>query len=138
MGLLDRLFGRRDRSRDGGPTYTRRPTGRLSDDQALERYRYLLRTAPPDQIEQAHAEAFAQLTPEQRRQGLGQLSAAGGAPPAHPPPHPARAGCRPRVGPPGPTPRAAGRGRPRGPSCAGPAPSSARSAATALVTALVT
>src|SRR3954464_12399277 len=75
MGLLDRLFGRRDRSRDGGPTYTRRPTGRLSDDQALERYRYLLRTAPPDQIEQAHAEAFAQLTPEQRQQVLAQLAA---------------------------------------------------------------
>jgi hypothetical protein len=43
------------------------------DEQAIERYRYMLKTAPPETIEQAHAEAFAQLTPEQRRlvlQGL--------------------------------------------------------------------
>jgi hypothetical protein len=44
------------------------------DEEAVRRYRYLLRTAPPDAIEQAHAEAFAQLTPEQRRQVLGQLA----------------------------------------------------------------
>ena len=68
MGLLDRLFGRRDR-----PRYDAAPS---SDDQALARYRYLLRTAPPDQIEEAHAQAFAQLTPEQRRQVLSQLAAA--------------------------------------------------------------
>lgn len=43
------------------------------DEQALERYRYLLRTAPPDAIEQAHEEAFARLTPEQRRLALEQL-----------------------------------------------------------------
>jgi hypothetical protein len=43
------------------------------DEQALERYRYMLRTAPPETIEQAHAEAFAQLTPEQRRMLLQQL-----------------------------------------------------------------
>src|SRR5437763_16749675 len=49
---------------------------RSADDRAVERYRYLLRTAPPDQIEEAHAQAFAQLTPEQRRQVLEQLSAA--------------------------------------------------------------
>ena len=34
-----------------------------TDEQAIARYRYLLRTAPPEAIEQAHAEAFAQLTP---------------------------------------------------------------------------
>ena len=45
-----------------------------ADEQALERYRYLLRTAPPETIEQAHAEAFAQLTPEQRRLVLQQLA----------------------------------------------------------------
>jgi len=44
-----------------------------ADDQAIERYRYLLRTAPPETIEQAHAEAFAQLTPEQRRQVLQEM-----------------------------------------------------------------
>ena len=89
MGLLSRLFGRRqagydDRRYDDGYgydpgyEYDQRPARpaapRSADEQAVERYRYLLRTAPPDQIEEAHAEAFAQLTPEQRRQVLGQLS----------------------------------------------------------------
>jgi hypothetical protein len=44
------------------------------DEIAVERYRYLLQTAPPDQIEQAHREAFEQLTPEQRRMALESLS----------------------------------------------------------------
>jgi len=39
----------------------------LTDQQAIERYRYMLRTAPPDAIEEAHAEAFAKLTESQRR-----------------------------------------------------------------------
>jgi hypothetical protein len=66
------LFGRWARKPDAG-----RPLGAASnpvmsagavsaDEQAIARYRYLLRTAPPEQIEAAHAEAFAQLTPEQR------------------------------------------------------------------------
>jgi hypothetical protein len=89
MGLLDRLFGRRRHGDDRphyGDGYDYRPQphhqpptthdGRLPDDQAIQRYRYLLRTAPPDQIEQAHAEAFAQLTPDQRQQVLTQLAAA--------------------------------------------------------------
>jgi hypothetical protein len=45
----------------------------MNDEQAIERYRYMLRTAPPETIEQAHAEAFATLTESQRRavlQGL--------------------------------------------------------------------
>lgn len=50
------------------------------DEVAIERYRYMLKTAPPDTIEQAHAEAFAKLTPEQRRQVLNEMSAA--VPPA--------------------------------------------------------
>jgi len=48
----------------------------LSDEQAVERYRYMLQTAPPDAIEQAHEEAFAKLTPEQRRLALEQLAQA--------------------------------------------------------------
>jgi hypothetical protein len=49
--------------------------GRKSaDEQAIERYQYMLRTAPPETIEQAHAEAFAQLTPEQRRLVLQQMA----------------------------------------------------------------
>jgi hypothetical protein len=46
-----------------------------ADEQAIARYRYLLRTAPPEAIEQAHAEAFAQLTPEQRKRLLEELAA---------------------------------------------------------------
>jgi hypothetical protein len=42
----------------------------LSDEQAIERYRYMLRTAPPETIEQAHAEAFAKLSESQRREVL--------------------------------------------------------------------
>src|SRR5689334_23635989 len=86
MGLLDRLFNRRDRySRyddrydDRYARYDDAPPprrARTPDEQAVERYRYLLRTAPPEQIEQAHAEAFAQLTPDQRQQVLTQLAAA--------------------------------------------------------------
>jgi hypothetical protein len=85
MSFLDRLLGREpDRpaqapgpgrgaaapgwgasaSSDGAPG---------PDEQALERYRYMLRTAPPEDIERAHEEAFAALTPEQRRAVLQQL-----------------------------------------------------------------
>ncbi|MCC6194930.1 MAG: hypothetical protein IT518_10730 [Burkholderiales bacterium] len=45
-----------------------------ADEQAIARYRYLVRTAPPEAIEQAHAEAFAQLTPEQRRRLLDEFA----------------------------------------------------------------
>jgi hypothetical protein len=48
---------------------------RMTDEQAIQRYRYMLKTAPPDAIEQAHAEAFAQLTPAQRAQVLEHLAA---------------------------------------------------------------
>lgn len=72
MGFLSRLFGERP-SHHRSPRYGT-PTGGSADEQALARYRYLLRTAPPDAIEQAHAEAFARLTPEQRAQVLRELS----------------------------------------------------------------
>ncbi|WP_439694095.1 hypothetical protein ACRQ4B_07640 [Curtobacterium sp. SP.BCo] len=48
----------------GGPGA---PAASTDDERAVERYRYLLRTAPPERIEEVHAEAFATLTPEQRR-----------------------------------------------------------------------
>lgn len=69
MGILDRILGRDE---PAGPDRT---APRDPDDAAVERYKYLLRTAPPDAIEQAHAEAFANLTPEQRRRVLSELSA---------------------------------------------------------------
>src|SRR5829696_5902448 len=75
VGFLDRLFGRDDGSdqyrRQGPVNYGRpapqQPPVRSEDEIAVERYRYLLRTAPPETIEQVHEEAFAKLTPEQRR-----------------------------------------------------------------------
>jgi len=81
MGLLDRLFGRNrgDEGRGYPSPSQYAPQGRgevLPDEQAVARYRYLLRTAPPEQIEQAHTEAFAQLTVDQRQQVLAQLAAA--------------------------------------------------------------
>lgn len=47
---------------------------RSNDEQALQRYRYMLATAPPEDIERAHEEAFAQLSPEQRRDALKALA----------------------------------------------------------------
>lgn len=89
MGLLDRLretigsglggFGGGAHERPTAPTYQRRAqypagaSGRDADEVAVERYRYMLRTAPPETLEQAHAEAFAKLTPDQRRKVLQDL-----------------------------------------------------------------
>jgi hypothetical protein len=72
MDMLRRLFGGDEQRAQTGRSA---PSSRnLSpDEQAVERYRYLLRTAPPETIEEAHAEAFARLTPEQRRMVLQEL-----------------------------------------------------------------
>ena len=73
MGLMDRLLGRSgDDEQQRAGQADAQP---LTDEQAIERYRYMLRTAPPEDIERAHEEAFAKLTPEQRRLVLEQLSA---------------------------------------------------------------
>ncbi len=90
MGILDRLFGHEEtpKQREQAPTPPPQQANPgnaasaqpVSDEQAVARYRYMLRTAPPETIEQAHEEAFAQLTPEQRRQVLQQLTSV--APPA--------------------------------------------------------
>jgi hypothetical protein len=95
MGFLDRLFGTEEKrpatetTPTTPPAYAQAPQQPapqqpLSDDElAIQRYRYLLRTAPPETIEQVHAEAFAKLTDEQRRQVLADLS--GELPPAERP-----------------------------------------------------
>ena len=57
------IFGRRTQ-----------PSSDPTDEGAIARYRYMLATAPPEQIERAHEEAFARLTPEQRRQALQALA----------------------------------------------------------------
>jgi hypothetical protein len=69
MGFLDRLFGSDEPQREAP-----RREARSDDEIALERYRYLLRTAPPETIEQVHAEAFAKLSPEQRDLLFAQLT----------------------------------------------------------------
>jgi hypothetical protein len=96
MGFLDRLFGREQdeqRPDDGARAHSAQP-GANEDEQALARYRYLLRTAPPDALEEVHAEAFARLTPEQRRLALQELA---GALPAEEGRHAAAAGDDPRA-----------------------------------------
>jgi len=97
MGFLDRLLGREEPRPTGsqqqnagyapyGAQSAGAPAGanggatgapaqpRSEDEIAVERYRYLLRTAPPETIEQVHEEAFAKLTPDQRRLVFEQLS----------------------------------------------------------------
>jgi hypothetical protein len=74
MGFLDRLFGSDEPARQAPPVPRNQPP-RSEDELAIERYRYLLRTAPPETIEQVHAEAFSKLTEPQRQQVLAELSA---------------------------------------------------------------
>lgn len=101
MGFLDRLFGDSDAERQAPPVPPNRygtpapgaqapgtqapgvQPPRSEDEIAIERYRYLLRTAPPETIEQVHAEAFGRLTEPQRQQVLAELSA--GLPPSEQP-----------------------------------------------------
>jgi len=74
VGFFDRIFGADDNTQQ--PARTTGNTAPRSDDEiAVERYRYLLRTAPPETIEQVHTEAFAKLTPEQRDLLFRELSA---------------------------------------------------------------
>jgi hypothetical protein len=70
MGIFDRIFGGHDAPTGGQPN---QQPGLSEDEQAIARYRYMLKTAPPETIEQVHAEAFAKLTPDQRRKVLDQL-----------------------------------------------------------------
>ncbi len=60
------LFGRRAKPEPA--------SNQTTDEQALARYRYMLASAPPEDIERAHEEAFARLTPEQRRDALQALA----------------------------------------------------------------
>lgn len=99
MSFFDRLFG--------APTpepEPRRAPARSDDERAVERYRYLLQTAPPETIEQVHAEAFAKLSPEQRRlvyDELARTAPAGEAPADDQPATLARAATRSELRQPG-------------------------------------
>lgn len=66
MGFFDRLFGTEEQNTPPQGQGLRSANARTDDEIAVERYRYLLRTAPPETIEQVHTEAFAKLTEEQR------------------------------------------------------------------------
>jgi hypothetical protein len=79
MGILDKIFGGGEPSTEK-PGTQRDPNANFAagaqteDETAIARYRYMLKTAPPETIEQAHAEAFAKLTPQQRQLVLQQLN----------------------------------------------------------------
>ena len=81
MSFWDRLMGRDDNAdnpgnaRGGQQRPESRGSERNEDEIAVERYRYLLKTAPPETIEQVHVEAFAKLSPEQRTLLFEQLKA---------------------------------------------------------------
>jgi hypothetical protein len=80
MGFLDRLLGRAPSAATAYPPVPSRDSsppprpGRDDDERAIARYRYLVRTASPEQLEAVHAEAFEKLTTEQRHELLRELS----------------------------------------------------------------
>src|SRR6478735_9880125 len=85
MGFLDRLLGREpfqqqqhkvERPPTGSPYSVPPPRGGASseDERAIARYTYLLRTAPPEDIERVHTEAFGKVSPEQRQMVLQRLN----------------------------------------------------------------
>jgi hypothetical protein len=85
MGFLDKLLGREPLQQQrpqqaqpptGQPYAVPAPRGGASseDERAIARYKYLLRTAPPEDLERVHTEAFAKLSPEQRQMVLQRLN----------------------------------------------------------------
>src|SRR6476620_2379312 len=83
MGFLDKLLGREPLQQSqqrpapsGQPYEVPPPRGGASteDERAIARYKYLLRTAAPEDIERVHAEAFGKLSPEQRQMVLQRLT----------------------------------------------------------------
>jgi hypothetical protein len=71
--------GRQPQTQRPAPAQQQRPRQHVrgpvdQDAVALAKYDYLLRTASPDQLEQAHHDAFARLTPQQRQQVLTRMN----------------------------------------------------------------
>src|SRR6476659_10948801 len=85
MGFLDKLLGREPLQQQRPQQPPQPPTGEpyavppprggasTEDERAIARYKYLLRTADPEDIERVHAEAFGKLSPEQRQMVLQRL-----------------------------------------------------------------
>ncbi|MGH2561439.1 MAG: hypothetical protein ACRDJH_20435 [Thermomicrobiales bacterium] len=69
MGIFDRFHGHHENDSGISPMPAIGPTDR----EAIAQYRSLLRSAPPETIEQAHASAFVQLTQAQRQTILAEL-----------------------------------------------------------------
>src|SRR5688572_11620340 len=74
MGFFSRLLGAEGEQRAPEARGGARAAAPSEDAQAIERYRYMVQTAPPETLEQAHAEAFAKLTPVQRRRLVQELA----------------------------------------------------------------
>src|SRR6476620_678269 len=86
MGFLDKLLGREPLQQQRPQQPPQPPTGEpyavppprggasTEGERAIARYKYLLRTADPEDIEKVHAEAFGKLTPEQRQMVLQRLT----------------------------------------------------------------
>jgi hypothetical protein len=68
MSFLDRLLGRPPAAQPASGSQLAARSGQQPDPDrvAVERYHYLLSTAPPEDLERAHAEAVERHTPEQR------------------------------------------------------------------------
>ena len=77
-GLLSGLFGQDTRDEDVqrfDDTYQRGQAADFDDQEVQQRYRQVLRNGPPQLVEDAHADAFAQLSPDQRREMASRLRA---------------------------------------------------------------
>lgn len=70
MGFLDRLFGTQQDDVSVAP----RHSSVTDDKRVVQRYQYLLRNAPPETIEQVHAQAFGKLSDTERAQIYEELS----------------------------------------------------------------
>ena len=92
--------------RQGGPAagHAARTPAADGDAAAIAKYKYMLRTAPPEDMERAHSEAFSRLTPAQRdalQAGLGDELPAGERPRSNRPEDLARSATRAEVARPG-------------------------------------
>lgn len=73
MALLEQLLGNQQRDHDDYRDFTERydrgaPWDGIRDDEVVERYQRVGRQLPPDVYEESAEEAFAQMSPEQRRE----------------------------------------------------------------------
>ncbi len=84
--LIGSLFGQGTNPQDVqrfDQQYASGSPDQLDDQEVQQRYRQVLRNAPPDVVEDAHAQAFSQLDPQQRQylaQQLRQQAAQMGTP----------------------------------------------------------